>query len=79
MPLFFTASTAGLPESLAMETMETMGLLLRRLSCFLAGGERDRLSKRLDLFFSGAASWSKRERFAERRSVSSIFAKFSLV
>jgi hypothetical protein len=51
-----------------------MGLLLRRDSDFLAGGERDRLSN-LDALFGSGSFWSKRDLFAVRLSVSSIVVK----
>jgi hypothetical protein len=61
----FGVSTLGLPEPLAS------GLLLRRGSDLLAGGERERRSN-LDALFGSGSVWSKRERFAVRRSVSSM-------
>lgn len=63
---------AGLEDSLAglSEALPT-GLLLRRGSDFLAGGERERRSN-LDCLFGSGSVWSKRDRFAVRRSVSSI-------
>jgi hypothetical protein len=59
-PPFFAESVAGLSEA------RGSGLLLRLVSGsgFEAGGERERLGLR--------SVWSKRERFAVRRSVSSI-------
>jgi len=62
---FFLGSATGLPEPLGM------GLLLRLDSDFLAGGERERRSN-LEVRFGSGSFWSNRERFAERRSVSSI-------
>ena len=66
-PPFFAASGAGLSDALAT------GLLLRLDSVvgFRAGGERERLSN-LETLFSSGSVWSKRERFAVRRSVSSM-------
>ena len=59
----FAASVAGLSEPLAR------GLLLRLDSDLAAGGDRERLS---NLEGRPGSFWSKRERFAVRRSVSSI-------
>jgi hypothetical protein len=64
-PPDFGVSPPGLSEALPR------GLLLRLGSDFLAGGERERRSNLEALFGSGSV-WSKRERFAVRRSVSSI-------
>lgn len=61
----FEVSVLGLSEALPI------GLLLRLGSDFLAWGERERRSNLEALFGSGSV-WSKRERFAVRRSVSSI-------
>lgn len=63
--LDFGVSVLGLSEVLPR------GLLLRLGSDFLAGGERERRSN-LDALFGSGSVWSKRERFAVRRSVSSI-------
>lgn len=60
-------SEAGLSEALPT------GLLLRLESECLAGrGDRERRSKR-DVLFGSGSVWSKRDRFALLRSVSSIF------
>lgn len=63
----FAASGGALSEVLGS------GLLLRRLSCLTAGGERERLSN-LEARFGSGSFWSKRERFEARLSVSSIFS-----
>lgn len=65
-PPFFADSGAGLPEE-----RRPRGDLLRRESTFLAGGDRERLSN-LEVLFGSGSFWSKRDRFAVRRSVSSI-------
>lgn len=62
---FLADSTAGLPDPLPI------GLLLRLGSVLMAGGERDLRSKREGRLGS---VWSNRERFAARRSVSSMVA-----
>lgn len=59
----FAASVAGLSEPLGR------GLLLRLDSDLAAGGDRERLS---NLEGRAGSFWSKRERFAVRRSVSSM-------
>ena len=65
--VFLADSEAGLPEA------RPTGLLLRLESeCLAGGGDRDRRSKREVRFGSGSV-WSKRDRFALLRSVSSIF------
>lgn len=63
--LDFVGSVLGLSEALSR------GLLLRLGSDFRAGGERERRSN-LDALFGSGSVWSKRERFAVRRSVSSM-------
>jgi hypothetical protein len=60
---------AGLSEAL------DMGLLLRLVSGLLAGGDLERRSN-LEVLLGSGSFWSKRERFAVRRSVSSIFNTF---
>ncbi len=63
----FTGSGAGLSEAFGSGDL----LRLESGSCFRAGGDLERLSNREALFGSGSF-WSKHERFAVRRSVSSI-------
>lgn len=64
-PDFFAESTAGLAVSLPI------GLLLRLDSVFFAAGDFERRSKR-DVLLGSGSVWSNRDRFAVRRSVSSI-------
>lgn len=63
---FFAESAPGLSEA------PLTGLLLRADSRL--GGERDRLSN-LEVRLASGSVWSKRERFAVRRSVSSMFLR----
>lgn len=70
----FGASGRGLSEALELSSRGlAIGLLLRRLSVFAAGGERERLSN-LEVRFGSGSFWSNRERFEARLSVSSILA-----
>jgi hypothetical protein len=62
------------PEGLSVEFARSIGLLLRlEESGLREGGDLDRLSNREERAFGSGSVWSKRERFADLLSVSSIF------
>ena len=76
VPAAAAGSMGDLESGVELSRSFERGLRSRTTSCFLAGGDRERLSNR-DILRGSGSVWSKRERLTARAPESSMLSKFS--